>query len=404
MSLWKMAFRNVWRNPRRSWITIGAMAVALFVMVQYSGLVAGYMAHFRRQILQLEMGAVQVHAPGYRDNASLYKRVPDSDGLVKKLRESGLKASARLLGAGLAASKDNSSGAMLIGLDPATDRAVSEVYSSVTKGTWLSADKPEHVVLGRYLAKTLEVQPGGEVVLLSQAADGSQANAIYTVAGVLGEVGGGVDQAGIFLLDRTFRELMAVEDGAHRILVAPVDGMTPQQIAEQVAAIAPKQDVKTWQELKPTMAQMVQSAEAAVSIMFLIVYVVIGILLLNTMLMAVFERIRELGVMKALGYGPVAVMKLIVYESGVQTAVAIGIAAVLSVPTGWYLATSGLPIAGDEGITLQGMPIARDWIAIHSVKSVAMPLSLLLFIVAAAVAYPAIKAALIQPVDAIRHR
>lgn len=142
MQLTRMAWRNIWRNKRRSWVTIAAMALGLWVMIGYAGLVRGYLLQMERQILDVEVGDVQVHAPGYRDDPSLYRRVEDAGAMATALRERGFRASPRLLGAGLAAAADNSSGAQLIGVDVARDAEVSAVHAAVEKGRWLVSTRP----------------------------------------------------------------------------------------------------------------------------------------------------------------------------------------------------------------------------------------------------------------------
>lgn len=245
MQLTRMAWRNVWRNKRRSWVTIVAMALGLWVMIGYAGLVRGYLHQMERQILDVEVGDVQVHAPGFRDDPSLYRRIDDAAAIGERLGVAGFRASARLLGAGLAAAEDNSSGAQLIGVDVAKDAQVSAVHDAVDKGQWLDPKEPAGVVVGRYLARTLELAPGDELVLLSQASDGSMANDLYRVRGILGPVGGGVDRGGVFLTEAAFRELMGVPTGAHRIIVRAPEGMPLPAAKAGVVAAAGEAEVTT---------------------------------------------------------------------------------------------------------------------------------------------------------------
>lgn len=401
MQLTKMAWRNVWRNSRRTWVTVVAMAVGLFVMIGYAGLVRGYLLDMEEQIVEVEIGDIQIHAPGYRDDPSLYKRVGALDTLLPQLDKAGFRAAPRLLGAGLAAAADNSSGAMLVGVDVARDARVTNVHTKVAKGTWLQADKPKGAVIGQWLARTLELQPGGELVLLSQAADGSTANEVYTVAGVLGPIGGGIDRAGVFLTAAAFRELMVVPKGAHRVLVRTPPGVGLAAASSQVSALAPELDVQSWRQLLPTLAQMFDSVQGAMTMMFLVIFVAVGIVLLNTMLMAVFERVREIGVLKALGFSPRAVMGLILLESAIQTGIALVAGVALSLPTLWYLKEHGIHMGS---VTVMGVSTSQVWHAAPNAQTWILPITVLLFVVFMAVLYPASKAAWIRPVEAIRHR
>ncbi len=138
--------------------------------------------------------------------------------------------------------------------------------------------------------------------------------------------------------------------------------------------------------------------------MFFIVYIAIGILILNTMLMAVFERVREFGVLKALGVGPVEVLLLILAESAIQTALALGIGVAIAAPAVLYLARTGIDLGSLAGVSMMGMAMNPIMRAEINPQVFTGPIGALLAIVTVAVLYPAFKAALIRPVDAIHYQ
>ena len=168
-------------------------------------------------------------------------------------------------------------------------------------------------------------------------------------------------------------------------------------------ALAPELDVKTWRELMPTMASLIDSTRSIVQIVFYVVYVVIAILVLNAMLMAVFERIREFGVLKAIGVSPGTVVTIIVAESALQTALAITIGLALSVPGLWYLTSVGIDTGALGGISLMGVAFNQIWYAVVTPYTFWGPVLALVVMVFLAVLYPAAKAARISPIDAMRH-
>ena len=399
----KMAWRNVWRNRRRSLVTIAATTLALFVMIQYSGLVEGYLIGMERNVLDLELGDVQVFAPGYRDSPSIYTRVSSPEAVLAALDANGFRSSARLLAAGLAAAGDTSAGVSLRGLDVARDAQVSLVSQRVAQGSWLDPADPSGVVVGRRLALTLDVHPGSDLVVLTQAADGSMANETYRVRGVLTGISDGVDQSGVFMLADAFRRLLVLPDGAQQIIVRRPVTMSLPVAAAKVHQLVPDLDAKTWRELSPTLASMLDSTRGAIMVMFVIVYVVIGILMLNATLMAVFERVRELGILKALGTGPTGVLRTILLECAIQTGVAVALAAALSVPALRYLSHHGLDMSSFGGMSVQGVAWDPIWRASVSARTYSGPIVTLVIIVLCAAFYPAVKAAMIRPVDAIRH-
>lgn len=399
-----MAWRNVWRNRRRSLVTLGAMTLALWVMILYTGLMEGYVVGMERNVLDLEMGDVQVHAEKYRTDPSLYERVEDPDKLVDDLEKAGYTASARLLGAGLAAAGENSAAAMFRGVNVAQDAKVSFVHKHVMAGSWLDPADESGVVVGKRFAKNLGIGVGDEFVVLSQAADGSMANEVYRVQGILKTIGDVVDRAGVFMTEAAFRELFVVPEGAHQLIVRrPPDQDLDTAIAA-VKALAPDLDVKSWRELTPTIASMLDASRGSSYILYLIIYIAIGIVILNAMLMSVFERIREFGVLKAVGVGPLGVLRLIMLESGVLTGLAVLIGVGLSLFPMWYLINVGIDFSDFGNLTIQGIAWDPVWKAVVNAQTYVGPIVTFIVVIALAVTYPAIKAAVIRPVSAMRYQ
>lgn len=403
MSIFKMAWRNVWRDRRRTTVTVGAMTLAFAVMVLYSGLVEGYMVGIERNMLDIELGELQIHHPEYRDDPSLYTRIEEPEKLIAQLAGRGYRASARLLGGGLAAAGDASAGVFLRGLDIERDAGVSQVYLHVEKGAWLDSGRPLEVVVGRRLARTLAIGPGSELVMLGQGADGSIANDLFRVRGVLKAVSDITDRTGIFMTEEAFRAFFVMPQGAHQIIVRTPEGTPLAAATPLVKRIAAGLEVKTWREIVPTLANLLDSTRGLIQIVFFIVYIAIGILILNAMLMAVFERIREFGILKALGVGPGAVLLTILAESGMQTGLAILFGLVLAIPGLWYLDVVGIDVGTLGGMSMMGVAFDPIWRASVSTSTFAGPLIALVVIVMVAVLYPALKAARINPVEAMRH-
>ncbi|MCP4195931.1 MAG: ABC transporter permease [Proteobacteria bacterium] len=404
MSTFKLAWRNVWRNKRRTLATVSAMSLALLVMILYNGLVAGYLYDMKRSILDLEVGDIQIHAVDFLENPSIYKRIANSDALLEKFDNSPYLASARLLASGLAAANDSSAGATLRGLDPDRDAKVSLVYQRIKKGEWIDNADPKGVVLGKRLARTLSADLGDELVVLSQGADGSMANELYTVRGVLRSVSDATDRTGIFMTTQAFRDLMVVPEGVHQIMVRTPINSDLDMSAAEVSQLAPGLDTKTWRQIMPTVANMLESTESAIYIMFLIVYIAIGIVILNAMLMAVFERIREFGVLKAIGMAPGKVLRLILAESGIQTGLAMIVGVALSIPGNWYLSTHGVNLTGLTDVAVAGISFDATMHSVVSTDTYIVPIVTLIAIVSVAVFYPALKAAFINPITAIHHK
>lgn len=404
MNLGKMGWRNLWRNPRRSLVTMGTMAIALCALVLFAGLMQGMQSSLERNVVELETGDVEIFAPGYEERPSIYTRIDDPDALLQRLSHAGYRATARLLASGLAAAGASSAGARLIGVDVARDRQVSRVFSEVASGSWLDPADPKGVVIGRRLARSLGLAPGGEILLLSSAADGSMANQLYRVRGILRGMGDAIDRGGVFLNASAWRDLLVVPSGAHQIIVRRPAGTDLASARAEVARLAPGLEVKSWVELRPTFAQILSTQKAALGLIYFIVYAAVAIVILNAMMMAVFERIRELGVLKAVGMKPVSVFALIAAEGAWQTLLAIGVGLLFAVPLLHLLVHHGIDMSSLAGATVQGVAFDPIWRAEVGRATFLGPIAMLIGAVAIATSFPALKAARLEPVRAMTYR
>ena len=404
MTLLRLALRNAFRNRRRSLVTVAAMALALFFMVLYAGLSVGYLHHMRQNVLDLELGELQVTTRTYANDPSLYDVMDDGEAVLERIERAGFPAAGRLSAVALVAAEATSAAAAIRGVDPARDRTVSRLADHVQRGSFLHDEADGGAVLGRRLARTLGVGPGDEVVLLGQAADGSSADRVLPVRGVLAAITDEVDRGGVYVSQRVFRDLFAVPRGFHRIIVRTPDGVDLDDARRTVAALAVPHAVRTFRDLAPQLASMVDSMQAALYFMYAIVYVAIGIVLTNTMLMAVFERIREFGVLKAVGMGPWSVLAVVLGETAMLTFVAAAVGLLASLPALAALVRWGIDLSSLQGdLSLAGVALDPIWRARVTPDVFAGPTVSFFAISLLAALYPAAKAASITPVAAMRH-
>ena len=404
MLILKMGWRNIGRNRRRTVVTVGAMAFGLYAMVIWFGMLQGLLNDMEETVVEVELGDLQIHAPTYLDDPSLYTDIDDVDALLSRLEAAGFRANARLVGAGLAAAHDSAAGASLRGLDVQANARVSVISTRLAAGTWLDDGDPAGVVVGRQLARALDLAVGDELVVLSQTTDGGIANDLYAVRGILDSVSEGVDRSAVFLTAAAFRELFVMPTGAHEIVLRKPDELALAAALEIAQGLAPDLDTRSWRSLVPTLATYLDSARQMMGIISAIIYIVVAILILNAMLMAVFERIREFGVLKALGVEPRQVPSLVFAESALQTGLALALGLALSVPTLWYLVEFGIDTGALGGVSVIGATFATVWQAVVSPFTFVTPSLTLIVLVLLAVIYPALKAARISPVEAMRHQ
>jgi ABC-type lipoprotein release transport system permease subunit len=406
MKILSIASRNVFRNWRRTLVTTLAMGFAGLIMILFASLMQGLLQASEKNAVSMDLGDIQIHTADYREDPDLYKVIENPDHILKGLRQAGFKATKRLYGFGLAAAGSTSAGVQIRGIDLTSESDVTRINQHLLEGTWLEESDLKGVVTGRKLARTLGVKPGDELIFVGQATDGSVANDVFTVRGILKSVGEEVDRTGLYMTEKSFRELMILPQGVHEISIMRSDRSSALETAAKTAAgLAPGLEVLNWRQLKPVISRILDLADSQMIILVVITYTAVALLVLNAMLMTVFERIRELGIMKAVGVTPWQLMLLVYAETFIQVSAAGLLAAVSGCALASYFENHGIDLSAlGEGASLGGVAVDPVWTAYLTPRAVVVPILFLFIIAFIAVLYPAVKAALIQPVKAIHHR
>lgn len=407
MLVLRLAVKSIRRASQRTWVTILAMAFAGAIMIFYASLLQGWLHAMETNAVAMEMGEFQIHAQGFRADPELYTLIPDPAAAVARAEAAGFAAAPRLLGGGLSAAGDNSAGVAVRGIDPAAEAKTVHLQRHLLRGSWLAVDARREVVLGRQLAVILDVRTGDELVLVAQAADGSMANELYVVRGILKSVGQGIDRAGLFMLAADFREFFSLPQGAHQLVLRRQDQELPLgEAAASLAAAFPELEVMSWRQLQPTLARLLDLSDVSLAIMLLITYAAVGMLTMNAMLMGVFERIPQFGVMKAMGFSGPRLFALIFCETLVQLSLAAGLALSAGVPLAAYFARHPLDFSFllTQSATIAGVAFEPLWYCRLTPAAILQPIVFLYGVGFAAICYPALKAALLVPVRAIHHR
>jgi ABC-type lipoprotein release transport system permease subunit len=406
--LWAVAWRNLWRHGRRSLITAAAMAVGMAICMAMIALSDGMYVQMFDVLVRQQLGHVQVTHPDYPAKRSMYDAVPQAGAVVERIAAlpDVVAVSGRLVGFGLVGGASTSAGAQLIGVDPAREASVGPIADRVRTGAWLSAPGAAEIVLGDGLAEELGATIGGEVVVVTQASDGSLGNALYTVVGFVHTGSSAVDDAGAYVGLADLQALLVLDDQIHEALVigASDDDAHIQSVAAAVRAVAPDALVRTWAEASPPTAQMIQMQDGSAWIFLSIVFTVAAFGVLNTMMMSVFERTRELGVLRALGMRPWRLVVLVLMESVMLAglAVAIGLAAGGALDA--YLVTTGIDFSGslEDGFEFSGVvfdPVVKGVVRVERI--VQASLAVVLVAVGAGV-WPAWRASRQDPVASLR--
>ena len=405
MTFVKLAWRNTLRNPRRSALTIGAIATGLAALIFLWAFIDGVNDQMIENSTRYLSGHLQVHRAGYHEDRTLDLLMADAPRSVGVLaRQSGVIAVAsRLEGSAILSTGDKSRGVTVVGIDPERERNVTTLYKTVVAGRFLVAGDRDAILLGDAAARALGVGLGGEVALVTQGADGSVGAARFRVRGIFDTRMDMLDGVFVFLPIGAAQQLFSAEGRASSVVARLATRQAAQHVAAQLRpALGAGREVLTWQALLPNVVQSVAFHEVTGNVLLLVLFVVVVVGVTNTALMAVMERTREFGVMMAVGTGRSQVMRLVFYEACLLGVLGLAIGAMAGVALVQYFALRGINLGkfGQAMETMQGL------------TSVIYPLSRLdrTIVVAAivfatavlAALFPAWKAASLRPIDAIR--
>jgi ABC-type lipoprotein release transport system permease subunit len=397
-------WRNLWRNTRRTLITLTAVTLSTAILIASYGLMEGLMEHAISNATNLVVGEVQVHAPGYREDYSIYKALKRPDLILRAAKEKNVAAAPRRYGYGLVAVGTKSAGARFWGVEPDLERTTFDLAKHLQEGRFLAQTSQRGMVLGQKLARSLQAKIGSEIVVVVQAADGSLGNDLYTVTGILKAVGDSIDRNAAIIHAADFAELFVSGDRIHEVALNSRKRLPLEKLKELLSVAAPEEEIMSWRQLLPEVSDMVNLFDVSMLIFGLIFLLAAGMGVMNTMLMATYERIREFGVLKALGATPWRIIRDVATEALVLAALGSLLGTIFGLAGSYYLQEVGLDLSIFAGTySVGGVAFDPIWRATMSAKMVYLPVGLMLVIGLLASLYPAALAARLDPVKAI-HR
>ncbi|MDE2792661.1 MAG: ABC transporter permease [Paracoccaceae bacterium] len=409
----RVGWRNIGRNPRRTALTSGGLAVGYFAVVFMTGWTGGINEELIENATSLVGGQIEIHDGEYLPDRSLYDTIGGRDGvdvdalLAAVDSDPGVAASApRVFAGGLVSSGESTSAVVLLGVDVARETRVSRFLKRLKDGR-TPVQGASEFVLGAETARQLAVETGDEVVLVAPGADGSLANGLYTLAGVF-ETGLTELDNGLAVMPITdLQEFIVLpENRIHEIAVAALKPAEADATATRLEAMlvefATGIDAAPWTELHPAVVDYVGLSESVHWIILAIVFTIAVFGVANTMLLATFERRREFAVMLALGAPPLAIAGAVVTEALAIGVVSLAAGALFTYPLmiWWHIAPPDLSwLYGST--TLAGVLITPSLRIAYDVSTWFSATAVLLLTTVLAALYPALRAAMISPADTL---
>jgi len=403
--LLRLAWLNLWRHKRRTWLTASAIAFATTLLVFMISLQLGAYDMFIDVSLRVFTGQMQVQHEGYKEKPQMRSTVPNGAALAAQLRRKTRfdTVAARAQGFALASSATRSYGVPVIGVEPDFEPKVSTLPHLIKEGRYLSAVNAQEVVLGAALARNLKIGIGDELTLLGSGKDGSIAATIVPVVGIFESGNPELDRHLVQLPLKTFQDVFSMGEDAHAVVVSGSNyEAIPQTKAAVAAQLAPgsRLVVLDWEQLIPGLKQLIQTDMVQNWITYIALILIVTLSIMNTFLMSVLERTREFGIMLALGVSARQIGGMVLLESLFLTLLGLSIGIILGGSIAVWLHFTGFSFPGMKEIYAQyGLPGE-----LHPKLSLASftlgPGVILAFTMFAAL-YPALRIRKLQPVEAI---
>ena len=399
----KIAFRNIFRQKRRTILTALAMIVGFALLSLTIGLSDGAYGNIIAMFTRNRIGHIQVHRAGYLDKPSLYKTIDTASAVGETIQRTvGVEAwTPRVYGAGLGSVGEKSTAVQIIGVDVARETAATRFDQKVVEGSTLSETPLYEAVIGKGLAKIVSATVGSEIVIVSQGADGSIANDVYKIVGIAESGDDITDRVACYLHIEDAQELLVLDGRVHEIVVIVSNIKRVDKITSTIETQLndSRLDVAPWQVVAKSFYRAMRTDQQGDAISRLVIMLIVAIGVFNTVLMSVLERTREYGVLKAVGTKPVQIFWLVVCEVIIIALGSICVGALLGVLLNYLLSIYG--ITYPQEITYGGMKLKTLYAEVN-VRCLVIPAFTVMLSATIVSLFPAIKAARIMPAQAMR--
>ena len=316
--LFRLAWRNLWRNHRRTIIMLGAIGVGVWAMIFMTALTRGMVDQMITDSIGVLPGHVQMHHPDYRDDPSISNRISIADAdLKKKFDGAGFEAwASRVRVPAVITSERESRGVTLLGVDPAAEREISFFDYDEVEGRFLEGTSDKGIVIGKRLAETLETDIGKRIVLMSQDPDNDIADRGFRIVGLYAANTKSVEEAYAYIGKTTAQKMLHVGDETTEVVFLGDDYRNVEPTYDAVkSAVDGNVLVQRWYDIDTYLGTMLGVMDGFVLVWVVVIFLALSFGLVNTLVMAVFERVREIGLMLALGMKPGSILGQIVIES-----------------------------------------------------------------------------------------
>ena len=403
----QLAWRNIWRNSRRTTIILIAVIIGVWSMIILGSLMRGIAVGMVKNGISTLIGHIQIHQKGYRNDPAIENRIMDSSairGVLNRVLADRARWTERVRVNAVASNARQSAGVTLVGIDPESEAKISFIGTAVTQGHYLTGDDHNGILIGEALLDKLETKLGRKLILMSQDTDQEIASRAFRIVGTFQAEMESTEKQFVFVLRQTSQKMLKMDQGISEISILLPGIPEIQNVYDGLISALPAEqlEVHSWKELMPFQTAYLRILDGFMYIWYLVVFVAMGFGIVNTTLMAVYERMREFGLLKALGMKPWWILREVLTESLLLLITGMIIGNILGLLSIYALSGSGIDLSAlAAGAEYAGM--TRIIYPVINLKDFAVANLVVMLLGLLVSVYPAVKAARFTPVEALTH-
>lgn len=399
----QLSWRNIWRNRTRSLVIMASVAIGLFAGVFVLGLYDGMLRARVRAVIYTEVGHVQIHRPHFKEDFDPALVLEDV-AMIKKISEMReVKGVAhRSVTQGMLATATGSAGVLVNGIVMEEENVVSALKDKIREGGELVTTKKNGILVGRKLSDKMKLKLGSKLVLTFTDTAHNVTAGAFRVSGIYQTDNDPLDERNVYVHRATLNNYLGIDGNYHEAVVLLKNDNELNTFTNWLRTQLPQSEVKDWKQNSPDTNLMVNTTNQYSSIIIVIIMLALAFGIVNTMLMSVLERTREIGMLTALGMNRAKVFMLIILETVWLTLVGVPIGFLSAWATINYLSTTGIDISSFSGAAMSGFGFSSIIYPEFPFAQLQMVLSTVVITALVSALLPSLKAIKLQPADALR--
>lgn len=313
-----VAWRNIWRNKVRSIVVITAITLGICAGVFSTAFFKGMAEQRIKKVIETETSHIQIHHTDFRQSTDISSFIPDATHISGNIRQipNVTGVSKRIVVFSMVASAETASGVKIVGVEPNDEMQVTNLSARIVDGAYFEGIKRNPVVIGKKLADKLNVKVRSKVVITLQDMEKNITAGAFRIAGIYDTDNFAFDEINIFIRYSDMARLLSFPGNAcHEIAVKVSDGDFIREVQQSVKLLIPDLEVLSWTELSPEMKYLTEAMDIYMNIFIIIILLALLFGIINTMLMVVLERVKEIGMLMAIGMNKLRVFSMIILET-----------------------------------------------------------------------------------------